>query len=202
MPLIRWAGPTIKVVVVDDAVAFVGGLDLTHGRWDTSRHLHEEPNRLDAQSQPSCPFHDLQAIVDGPRLARSATSAAIGGGVPPSGNPLLKRRTDDDPWPKGLEPELTDIDVAIARTDPGWVTGPSVEKSAGCGRCSRIRDPVALPRKSIFQFRVVGAALEAVCEPASRPGVGGIAAHGGGLAGGADHGSVRARFTPGSWTPM
>jgi len=34
-----------KVVVVDDAVAFVGGLDLTHGRWDTPAHRREEPHR-------------------------------------------------------------------------------------------------------------------------------------------------------------
>jgi phosphatidylserine/phosphatidylglycerophosphate/cardiolipin synthase-like enzyme len=55
-----------KVVVVDDAVAFVGGLDLTHGRWDTPEHRREEPNRLDAQGRIARPNHDVQAIVDGP----------------------------------------------------------------------------------------------------------------------------------------
>jgi len=36
-----------KVVVVDDAVAFVGGLDLAACRWDTSEHLAEDPRRVD-----------------------------------------------------------------------------------------------------------------------------------------------------------
>lgn len=46
-----------KVVVVDDAVAFVGGIDLTHGRWDTAEHRRDEPNRLDAQGRQSRPNH-------------------------------------------------------------------------------------------------------------------------------------------------
>ncbi|HEX2197104.1 MAG TPA: hypothetical protein VHG88_00575, partial [Burkholderiales bacterium] len=50
-----------KVVVVDGAVAFVGGLDLTHGRWDTPEHRGEEPNRLDAQGRIGRPNHDVQA---------------------------------------------------------------------------------------------------------------------------------------------
>src|SRR5688572_28937833 len=32
-----------KVVVIDDALAFVGGLDLTHGRWDTPEQRRDEP---------------------------------------------------------------------------------------------------------------------------------------------------------------
>lgn len=66
-----------KVVVVDDAVAFVGGLDLTHGRWDTPRHSQDEPNRRDAQGRPSRANHDVQAIVDG------AAARALGDPVAP-----------------------------------------------------------------------------------------------------------------------
>jgi phospholipase D1/2 len=36
-----------KIVVVDDAVAFVGGLDLTHHRWDTPEHACRNPGRCD-----------------------------------------------------------------------------------------------------------------------------------------------------------
>jgi phosphatidylserine/phosphatidylglycerophosphate/cardiolipin synthase-like enzyme len=32
-----------KIVVVDDAVAFVGGIDVTIRRWDTSAHRIDEP---------------------------------------------------------------------------------------------------------------------------------------------------------------
>lgn len=34
-----------KIVVIDDAVAFLGGLDLTMGRWDTSDHRPDNPLR-------------------------------------------------------------------------------------------------------------------------------------------------------------
>ena len=35
-----------KIVVIDDRVAFVGGLDFALGRWDTSGHLADDPRRL------------------------------------------------------------------------------------------------------------------------------------------------------------
>src|SRR4029079_3478003 len=34
-----------KIVVVDDAIAFAGGLDLAIRRWDTPAHLAPEPGR-------------------------------------------------------------------------------------------------------------------------------------------------------------
>src|SRR5919106_2985474 len=54
-----------KVVVVDDAVAFVGGLDLTHCRWDTPEHGGNEVGRCDSEGKPYRPYHDVQVIVDG-----------------------------------------------------------------------------------------------------------------------------------------
>ncbi|MBF0394171.1 MAG: hypothetical protein HQL38_15960, partial [Alphaproteobacteria bacterium] len=32
-----------KMVVVDERLAFIGGIDLTQGRWDTPAHLHGDP---------------------------------------------------------------------------------------------------------------------------------------------------------------
>jgi phospholipase D1/2 len=54
-----------KIVVVDDAVAFVGGLDLTRNRWDTPEHRADDPRRVDAAGHPYAPFHDVQMLVDG-----------------------------------------------------------------------------------------------------------------------------------------
>ena len=36
-----------KIVCVDDTVAFVGGMDLTIRRWDTTEHLADHPLRKD-----------------------------------------------------------------------------------------------------------------------------------------------------------
>ena len=118
-----------KVVVVDDAVAFVGGLDLTHGRWDTPRHPRDEPRRLDAHGRQSRPNHDVQAIVDGAaarvlgELCRDRWQRATGRQAQP-----VDEAPASVPWPRGLAPEITDIDVAIARTDPGYLTHERAEE--------------------------------------------------------------------------
>jgi hypothetical protein len=52
-----------KVVVVDDAIAFVGGIDLAIRRWDTPAHRALDPQRVDPHGQPYPPVHDVQADV-------------------------------------------------------------------------------------------------------------------------------------------
>src|ERR1700716_1503827 len=54
-----------KLIVVDDAVAFSGGLDLTIRRWDTGRQALDEARRVDPTGEPYRPFHDIQMMVDG-----------------------------------------------------------------------------------------------------------------------------------------
>ncbi len=51
-----------KIVIVDNQVAFCGGLDLSRGKWDTSSHDYDNPLR-DADSEP---WHDVHAMVTGP----------------------------------------------------------------------------------------------------------------------------------------
>src|SRR6185437_9244660 len=53
-----------KVVVIDDAVAFVGGFDLAHRRWDMPAHRANEPRRVDPYGATYAPFHDVQLAVD------------------------------------------------------------------------------------------------------------------------------------------
>src|SRR5690606_25957780 len=49
-----------KMVVVDDALAFVGGLDLTRARWDTPAHSPGDPRRVETAPEPYRPFHDIE----------------------------------------------------------------------------------------------------------------------------------------------
>jgi phospholipase D1/2 len=106
-----------KIVVIDDAVAFVGGLDLTTRRWDTREHRLDDPRRVDLAGVPYAPFHDVQALVDGKaaaavaKLARMRWTHSACERAPPL-------RPSGDPWPQGIAPDLTNIDVAIARTSP------------------------------------------------------------------------------------
>ncbi len=62
-----------KFVVVDDQIAFCGGLDLTHRRWDTREHIGQSPVRIDHRERRYGPFHDVQMAVTGP------AAAALGG---------------------------------------------------------------------------------------------------------------------------
>ena len=105
-----------KIVVIDDAIAFCGGLDLTCQRWDTPAHAACDPHRV-VEDQPYPPFHDLMIAVDGEaarelgRIVRERWRASTEKEIPPS-------RTNEDPWPPDLEPALTNLPVAIAVTAP------------------------------------------------------------------------------------
>src|SRR5262245_12381902 len=105
-----------KIVVVDDAVAFSGGLDLTTRRWDTREHELDDPRRVDLAGAPYPPFHDVQAVVDGAaaaalgELARARWERGAGERAPPPARAIADR------WPQSVTPDLTAIDVGIART--------------------------------------------------------------------------------------
>ncbi len=53
-----------KIVVIDDAVAFCGGIDLSVGRWDTREHAPADPGRRTA-GEGYGPRHEVAAAVDG-----------------------------------------------------------------------------------------------------------------------------------------
>ncbi len=107
-----------KVVVVDDRVAFVGGIDLSRWRWDTSEHRPNDPRRVDPNGKPHPPFHDMMMLVEGDvavalgELARQRWRRARGWNIKPP------PRQDVSPWPEGFDSVLTDVSVAIARTEP------------------------------------------------------------------------------------
>lgn len=113
-----------KVVVVDDNLAFCGGIDLSRWRWDTSEHAADDPRRQDADGKSYPPFHDLMCAVDGAaaralgELARTRWS--ISGSSDEPGKPVS---TQSDQWPEGLEPLVQDQEVAIARTYPADENG-------------------------------------------------------------------------------
>jgi phosphatidylserine/phosphatidylglycerophosphate/cardiolipin synthase-like enzyme len=133
-----------KIVCIDDSIAFLGGIDLTARRWDDNRHLANNPLRVTPEGDPYEPVHDVQAGVTGSAarmigdLARRRWQRATGETI----EPTLDGGTI---WPRGLSVELSECQVALALTEPGFL-----------GRKSRreaIRltlDALAAARKHIY----------------------------------------------------
>ncbi|WP_342240092.1 VTT domain-containing protein [Inquilinus sp. OTU3971] len=106
-----------KIVVIDDAVAFVGGLDLTIRRWDTSEHRPAAAARVDPAGVPYPPFHDVQMAVDGP-AARALAELARWRWERASYEALPAVAARSVPWPEGVEADFGDVAVGISRTLP------------------------------------------------------------------------------------
>jgi len=117
-----------KVVVIDDAIAFAGGFDITRGRWDTPDHLCPDPRRSDGNGRLTFPYHDVQMAVSGEAaaalgdLARTRWRRAA--------RKTLRRPPPNrhDPWPPDLIPDLTNVEVAISRTEPRYLDRSEVRE--------------------------------------------------------------------------
>ena len=106
-----------KILVIDDALAFCGGIDITGERWDTRDHRDEEPGRKSPFTRRSYePWHDATLAMDGEaaktlgELARKRWDAAT------TDDDLPVPKGGSDPWPEELVPAFQDVDVSIART--------------------------------------------------------------------------------------
>jgi phospholipase D1/2 len=134
-----------KIVVVDDQLAFCGGIDLTGHRWDTSAHRLDEPARKTLIGRPHDPYHEVQAMVSG----KAATSLgelsrdrwrSIGVEDLP---PIAPSKADL--WPSDLAADLTGVDVAISRTVPASATQPAIKE------CEALfHDSIAAAKRAIY----------------------------------------------------
>ena len=116
-----------KVVVIDDRMAFCGGIDVTGGRWDTREHRADDPRRHFPGGKAHKPWHDATTALEGPvaqalgDLARHRWTAA-------NGDELEPPRANSSPWPTELTPDLEGVDVAIARTKPDYKDQDAVDE--------------------------------------------------------------------------
>ncbi|MGH7767501.1 MAG: VTT domain-containing protein [Candidatus Binatia bacterium] len=158
-----------KIVVVDDAIAFAGGLDLSKGRWDTPKHPCKDSRRTDLNGNMLPPHHDVQITVDGKAAAalgelvrdrwRSATAER-----------LQAPTTASDPWPPSFTPDVTGVDIAIARTEPAYGEKKEVREIEAL-----LKEAIASARHSIYlenqylSSAVVGDALVSRLSEADGP---------------------------------
>ncbi|WP_084536497.1 phospholipase D-like domain-containing protein [Azospirillum halopraeferens] len=118
-----------KLMVIDDALAFCGGIDMTRDRWDTPEHRENDPCRVEPDGTPYEPFHDVAALFDGDAavamgdLARRRWRRAGGRRLPPVPPP-----SGPFPWPDGVAVAMRNVDVAIARTEPDYDGHPLIDE--------------------------------------------------------------------------
>jgi phosphatidylserine/phosphatidylglycerophosphate/cardiolipin synthase-like enzyme/uncharacterized membrane protein YdjX (TVP38/TMEM64 family) len=118
-----------KIVVIDDSIAFCGGLDVTARRWDTRAHMPDDERRVDPWGHPYGPFHDVQMMVDGAAaaalgaLARTRWRRATGERLR-----AVPERARGDRWPRQVGVDFQDVPVAIARTEPAFDGEPGVRE--------------------------------------------------------------------------
>jgi phosphatidylserine/phosphatidylglycerophosphate/cardiolipin synthase-like enzyme len=108
-----------KVVVIDDALAFVGGADFADDRWDTALHLADDPRRVASDGRRHGPRHEVTAMTDG------AAARALGALFRTRWRTAVGELPDPGPDESTLWPEDAAADVAggvcaIARTAPAW----------------------------------------------------------------------------------
>jgi phosphatidylserine/phosphatidylglycerophosphate/cardiolipin synthase-like enzyme/uncharacterized membrane protein YdjX (TVP38/TMEM64 family) len=166
-----------KIVVIDDAIAFSGGIDLTSRRWDTCEHSPQNTHRV-MGGAPYPPFHDLMMAVEGPAarglgdLVRERWQRATHETLEsPWAKKSWFRRVGPHPsgtaWPASLKDPLRDVAVGISRT------APPINGQAGVREVEALYlDMIAAARNSIyienqyFTADKVGAALAArLAEP-------------------------------------
>lgn len=117
-----------KIVVIDDCLAFCGGIDMTSNRWDTPEHRDGDPRRIGPDGGPYAPWHDATSILEGPvaqalgELSRKRWQAA-------GGHALEPVECGIDCWPEGVEAQFRDVSVSISRSRPeGDDGGPPVHE--------------------------------------------------------------------------
>ncbi len=105
-----------KVVVIDEFVAFCGGLDLTVSRWDTNKHLPHDTRRKSRNNSIPRPYHDVQIALEGAAakdLGELFRERWLSAGYK---NPQFANFTTNSPWPKNLPSNFNNVIVGISRT--------------------------------------------------------------------------------------
>ncbi len=156
-----------KIVVIDDRLAFCGGIDMTASRWDTRDHADgDKRRRRPTTGRRYGPWHDATMAVGGGAaralgdLSRQRWQAA-------GGSPIAPLQVESDPWPAELAPQFRDLEVAIARTRGAYKDIPPVREIE-----AQFLDMIASARRFVYaedQFfasRVIAQAILArLAEP-------------------------------------
>ncbi|HSE39768.1 MAG TPA: VTT domain-containing protein [Acidobacteriota bacterium] len=108
-----------KIVVIDDQIAFCGGLDITRQRWDTPEHRPHDVRRIDPDGIVYAPFHDVQVMCDC-EAARCLADIARARWKKATSKDLRTPSMFQHLWPSEVQPDFTNCRVGISRTEPPY----------------------------------------------------------------------------------
>jgi phospholipase D1/2 len=117
-----------KLVCVDGAVAFAGGIDLTCGRWDRRDHKVDSPLRVKPSGKKYGPVHDIQLMFTGPAAGRIDELISERWRFA-TGERVETVRSETPEWIRKMPADIEGCEVGIARTDPGL--GPRKARREG-----------------------------------------------------------------------
>jgi phosphatidylserine/phosphatidylglycerophosphate/cardiolipin synthase-like enzyme len=116
-----------KIVVIDDCLAFCGGIDMTSERWDTRSHRDTDAGRVKPNGKPYKPWHDATTTLQGP-VAAALGDLGRDRWERAGGEPLEAVSGVSDCWPDRLKPDFRDVAVGIARTRPDMPNCPEIRE--------------------------------------------------------------------------
>ena len=122
-----------KLLVVDDMIAFCGGGDISVDRWDTVKHREHDTRRTMPWGKVHKPRHEVMALLEGPvaralgDLIRIRWARADRERLAPV--TLPQGEATESYWPAHVKIDLTNVNVGIARTEPGWRDSEEVRET-------------------------------------------------------------------------
>ncbi|MEM7689898.1 MAG: phospholipase D-like domain-containing protein [Pseudomonadota bacterium] len=150
-----------KLIIVDQGIAFCGGIDITEDRWDTRDHRDVEEKRKQPTGIDTGPWHDAAARLTG-EIARSLGEhaekrwEAATGERPIEAHSVIK----EPPATPHEQLEISNVDVAIARTRGATDAFPTTAEIEAlyCGIIEAARDTLYI-ESQYFTSKVIARAL-------------------------------------------
>ncbi|MFW5693835.1 MAG: VTT domain-containing protein [Alkalispirochaeta sp.] len=100
-----------KYIIIDDRVAWLGGIDLSHNRWDMADHRVDNPHRANPDGERYVPYHDTHLMFSGPAVRALFRVAVLDGLIQDDWKPAAAT-----PWPPDRFVDLHDQELFLSCT--------------------------------------------------------------------------------------
>ncbi|THD61524.1 phospholipase D-like domain-containing protein [Phenylobacterium sp.] len=122
-----------KAIVIDDAIAFCGGGDIGPDRWDTDRHLDDDPRREKTKHAHGNSEKDFDSRHEVMGLVEGAPAEALGvlfreRWARCTGETLPAPPKTRPAWPSRVTPQFQGVEVGLSRTHGAWKGHPEVRE--------------------------------------------------------------------------